>query len=98
MRRASTGEKTSQIRASSHDPDTGSISSSTWESMIAPFGVITFLLGLEGIHGSFHILTFEPVSTLQMHPLLKVWMPETMLCQVYTTKKRHICDILGRTK
>jgi hypothetical protein len=50
--------------------------------MESPLGDIIFLFGLAGTQGSNHMLMFSPLPTLQMQPLLKVWIPETILYQV----------------
>jgi hypothetical protein len=47
-----------------------------------PLGVVIFLSGLEGIHGSCQISIFSPVPTLHTYPLLNVARPAMMLYQV----------------
>lgn len=75
-------KKISHIRFSSHVPKWGSINFSTFDSMVMPLGVMILRVALVGIQGSCHMLIWEPVPTLQIHPLLKVWMPATILYHV----------------
>lgn len=77
----STAQKIEEVRGSSHCPMVGSINSLTLERRVWPPDdkCLVWARRDQLIRPN---VTFSPSPILQIHPLLKVWIPEQILCEV----------------